>query len=76
MFKPLRKSNPLVVYLDSLLSLAAPKNISSLWSFGSLRGLCLVTQLLTGFFLAIYFSGDVLTAFDSAIHIRRDINNG
>lgn len=76
MFKPFRKSNPLAIFLDSLLDLAAPKNISAFWRFGSLRGLCLVTQILTGLFLAIFFSGDILLAFDSATRISRDINYG
>ena len=73
---PLRKSNPLIIFLDSLISLAAPKNISSFWRFGRLRGLCLTTQILTGLFLAIYFSCDTSIAFDSAVRISRDVNYG
>ena len=61
---------------DSLTKLAAPKNISSLWSFGSLTGLFIVAQIITGFFLAIFFSGDVSLSFDSATYISRDINYG
>lgn len=72
----IRKSNPLLIILDSLLMLAAPKNISSFWRFGSLRGLCLVTQIVTGIFLAIFFSCDTSIAFDSAIRISRDVNYG
>lgn len=76
MFKPLRKFNSLLIYGDSLVELAAPKNISAFWRFGSLRGLCLVTQIVTGLFLAIFFSGDIELAFDSATRISRDINYG
>lgn len=76
MFTPLRKNNSVLVLGDSLITLAAPKNISSLWSFGSLLGLCLVTQILTGLFLAIYFSSHVRLAFDSAVYISRDVNYG
>nr|AVV48270.1 cytochrome b [Microporella sp. BLEED387] len=61
---------------QALMNLAVPKNISTLWSFGSLTGLCLATQIATGFFLAMFFTADTLLAFDSAIHISRDINNG
>ena len=58
------------------MNLAVPKNISTLWSFGSLRGLCLATQIATGFFLAMFFTADTSLAFDSTIHISRDINRG
>lgn len=76
MFKPYRKQNPLFIIGNSLIELACPKNISSLWTFGSLLGLCLVTQILTGIFLAIYFIPDISIAFDSAIYISRDVNFG
>lgn len=74
--KILRKSNPLLMYLNDLILLAAPKNISSLWTFGSLRGLCLVIQILTGLFLAIHFRADISIAFDSATRISRDVDYG
>lgn len=74
--KPFLKQHTLGKVWDSLISLPAPKNISSLWRFGSLRGLCLVTQILTGVFLAIYFSADTIISFDSAIRISRDVNHG
>lgn len=76
MTKPFRKQNPLAIIGDSFLSLAAPKNISAFWRFGSLRGLCLVIQIVTGLFLAIFFSADTSIAFDSAVRISRDVNYG
>nr|AVV48257.1 cytochrome b [Bitectipora retepora] len=74
--KPLWKQNPLGKMWESFMSLPAPKNISSLWSFGSLSGLCLVLQIITGLFLAMFFSADTSIAFDSAIRISRDVNYG
>lgn len=71
-----RKTHPLLIYLDSLISIIAPKNISSMWTFGSLTGLCLITQIITGVFLAIFFTADTSLAFDSATRIRRDVNIG
>lgn len=59
-----------------ILNLVTPKNISAIWSFGSLLGLCLVTQIVTGLFLAIFFSCNIRIAFDSAIYISRDVNYG
>lgn len=76
MFNIYRKSNPLLKLVNSLVDLACPKNISSLWRFGSILGLCLVTQIVTGLFLAIYFAADISLAFDSAVYISRDVNYG
>jgi len=62
--------------VDSFLELVCPKNISSFWTFGSMSGLCLVTQIVTGLFLAMYYSSDITLAFDSAVYISRDVNWG
>lgn len=70
------KENPLGKYGDSFLELVCPKNISALWSFGSLTGVCLITQIITGLFLAIYFTPNVELAFDSTVYISRDVNFG
>ena len=61
---------------NSLVELPSPTNISSLWNFGSLLGLCLIIQILTGLFLAIHYSGDVSIAFYRVNHISRDVNFG
>ena len=53
-----------------------PSNIYYLWNFGSLLGLCLVTQLLTGVFLSIFYDNNCLLAFDSIDHINRNVNLG
>merc|ERR1711936_535284 len=45
-------------------------------NFGSLLGLCLITQILTGLFLAIHYCGDASLAFSRASHICRDVNYG
>jgi len=73
----IRKSNPLTKILrNSLVDLPTPLNISNWWNFGSLLGICLGTQILTGLFLAIHFTSDTMTAFDSVEHIIRNVNNG
>jgi ubiquinol-cytochrome c reductase cytochrome b subunit len=53
-----------------------PANISYLWNFGSLLGVCLVIQILTGCFLAMHYTPHVDFAFNSVEHIMRDVNNG
>nr|YP_009348669.1 cytochrome b [Nocomis biguttatus]BAW88105.1 cytochrome b [Nocomis biguttatus] len=73
----LRKTHPLMkIANDALVDLPTPSNISALWNFGSLLGLCLITQILTGLFLAMHYTSDISTAFSSVAHICRDVNYG
>nr|YP_010397614.1 cytochrome b [Pagastia lanceolata]UQJ73705.1 cytochrome b [Pagastia lanceolata] len=77
MNKPLRLSHPLFKIMNNaLVDLPAPSNISSWWNFGSLLGLCLIVQIATGLFLAMHYTADIETAFNSVNHICRDVNNG
>nr|ADW41427.1 cytochrome b [Drosophila ezoana] len=77
MNKPLRTSHPLFkIANNALVDLPAPINISSWWNFGSLLGLCLIIQILTGLFLAMHYTADVNMAFNSVNHICRDVNYG
>jgi len=61
---------------NSLVDLPSPSNISAWWNFGSLLGLCLIIQTLTGLFLAIHYTANVESAFNSIAHICRDVNYG
>lgn len=77
MNKPLRNSHPLFkIANNALVDLPAPINISRWWNFGSLLGLCLIIQILTGLFLAIHYTADINLAFYSVNHICRDVNYG
>ena len=77
MIKPLRKTSPIIKIINnSLIDLPSPSNITTIWNFGSLLGLCLGIQLITGIFLAIHYCPNVNLAFDRVIHICRDINYG
>ncbi len=77
MFRPIRKSHPLFKIMNgSLVDLPAPGNLSIWWNFGSLLGLCLVIQIITGLLLAIDYSPHIDLAFSSVAHIRRDVNYG
>merc|ERR1712106_463922 len=53
----------------ALYELPTPTNISAIRNFGSLLGLCLIIQIITGLFLAIHYCGDVSLAFYSVNHI-------
>lgn len=73
----LRKTHPLLKIMNnSLIDLPSPSNISFWWNFGSILGLCLTTQILTGLFLAMHFTADIFTAFNRVNHIIRDVNHG
>nr|AFV95248.1 cytochrome b [Bombina maxima] len=73
----LRKSHPLVKIINgSFIDLPAPSNISAWWNFGSLLGICLIIQILTGLFLAMHYTADTTMAFSSVAHICRDVNYG
>lgn len=53
-----------------------PKNLSYWWNFGSIAGICLVVQILSGLFLAMHYVPNTKMAFDSVEHIMRDVNYG
>nr|AAL69591.1 cytochrome b [Cratogeomys gymnurus] len=73
----MRKSHPLMKIVNhAFIDLPTPPNISGWWNFGSLLGLCLVLQILTGLFLAMHYTSDTTTAFSSVTHICRDVNYG
>nr|ASY98466.1 cytochrome b [Hymenopus coronatus]UAM91019.1 cytochrome b [Hymenopus coronatus] len=77
MFKPLRKIHPLIkISNNALVDLPTPSNISTWWNFGSLLGLCLGIQIMTGLFLAMHYSAHIDLAFSSVAHICRDVNYG
>nr|YP_009700559.1 cytochrome b [Xenopus vestitus]QEQ13630.1 cytochrome b [Xenopus vestitus] len=73
----IRKTHPLIKIINnSFIDLPAPSNISSWWNFGSLLGVCLIAQIITGLFLAMHYTADTSMAFSSVAHICRDVNYG
>nr|BAT32827.1 cytochrome b [Hynobius tokyoensis]BAT32828.1 cytochrome b [Hynobius tokyoensis] len=77
MAHPIRKTHPLIKIINgSFVDLPTPSNLSSLWNFGSLLGICLITQIITGLFLAMHYTADTSSAFSSVAHICRDVNYG
>uniref|UniRef100_UPI0030E046F2 cytochrome b n=1 Tax=Neohirasea hongkongensis TaxID=1461108 RepID=UPI0030E046F2 len=74
---PLRKNHPIMKIMNnSLIDLPTPINISTWWNFGSLLGICLIVQTLTGLFLAMHYAPNIEIAFNSLSHICRDVNYG
>nr|YP_010895117.1 cytochrome b [Fazia fascifrons]WJW73643.1 cytochrome b [Fazia fascifrons] len=74
---PLRTNHPILkIANNALVDLPTPTNISMWWNFGSLLGLCLIIQILTGLFLAMHYTADINMAFNSVDHICRNVNYG
>ena len=71
------KTHPVLSLFNSfLVDSPLPSNISYFWSFGSLAGVLLATQLITGIALAMHYTPHVDLAFISVEHIMRDVNYG
>jgi ubiquinol-cytochrome c reductase cytochrome b subunit len=64
------------VLLNHGVNYPTPINLSYMWGFGSLAGICLVIQIISGVFLAMHYIPTADLAFFSVEHIMRDIPNG
>nr|WAX39283.1 cytochrome b [Bundoksia longissima] len=77
MNKPMRIKHPLFkIANNALIDLPTPVNISTWWNFGSLLGLCLIMQIMTGLFVAMHYCPNMEGSFSSVVHICRDVNYG
>lgn len=70
------KNSLLSIANNHIIDYPTATNISYLYGFGSLAGLMLVVQILTGIFLAMHYTAHIDLAFSSVEHIMRDVNNG
>nr|UPX89006.1 cytochrome b [Xyloredo nooi] len=72
-----RKNNAIAKALSgALYDLPVPVNISYFWNFGSLLGVCLSVQILSGLFLALHYTPEVEKAFFSVMMISREVQGG
>nr|QTA93997.1 cytochrome b [Eupristina koningsbergeri] len=77
MNKSILKSNNLLSILNnSLINLPTPLNINIWWNFGSLLGICLMSQIISGLLLSLHYTPNIDMAFNSVIHIIQDVNYG
>jgi len=53
-----------------------PKNLNYWWNFGSLAGITLCLMMVSGIWLAMYYTPHVDYAFNSVERIMRDVNGG
>src|SRR5271163_673611 len=66
----------LSVFNKYLVDSPLPSNLSYYWNLGSLLGLALVVQMVTGILVAMHYTPHVDLAFISVEHIMRDVNSG
>jgi len=59
-----------------LIKYPTPINLNYMWNFGSMAGIFLVIQILSGFFLTMFYVPHIDYAFNSIEHIMRDVNYG
>nr|YP_010963638.1 cytochrome b [Tribulocentrus zhenbaensis]WKZ08121.1 cytochrome b [Tribulocentrus zhenbaensis] len=77
MNKSMMKSNKFLhIISNSLMYLPTPLNLSNWWNFGSILGMCLMIQLISGIMLSMHYTASINMAFDSISHIMRDVNYG
>lgn len=57
-------------------SYPTPINLNFFWNLGSIAGLCIVIQLLSGIFLAMHYTPHIDLAFDSVESLMRNVYYG
>lgn len=70
------KNNIIAILNNHVVDYPTPINLNYMWNFGSLAGICLVIQIITGIFLAMHYTPHIDYAFVSIEHIMRDVNYG
>ena len=68
----IRQLNP----AESIIGLPSPIRFSIWWNGGSILGVLLGLQILTGLFLSMHYTADITNTFASVIHIIRDTPGG
>nr|AHX97844.1 cytochrome b [Afrocampsis griseosetosus] len=75
--KSLFKVNILLKMISMVvIKLPISVNISVWWNFGSLLGLFLVIQFISGVLLSMHYISSIQHSFLSVTHIMQDVNNG
>ena len=67
---------PIFSFLKHLGDYKVPKNLNYFWNLGSIAGLALVIQIVTGIILAMHYTPHADLAFESVEKIMRNVNYG
>nr|DBA43492.1 TPA_asm: CYTB [Bombus cullumanus] len=60
----------------SFINLPTPININYMWNFGSILGMFLMIQIISGLFLSMHYCPNINIAFHSISNIMKDMNSG
>ncbi len=66
-FKRFNKSYLFAFVANHLIYYPTPISLTYAWSFGFLAGMCLLTQMISGIFLAMHYTPHVDLAFSSVL---------
>lgn len=69
-------SNVLKVLNQHLVAYPTPVNLNYMYNWGSLAGIMLSVQIITGFLLAMHYVPSTSMAFESVIHLMTDVPSG
>ena len=61
---------------NHIVDYPTPKNLNYFYNFGSIAGIILVIQIVTGVLLTMHYTPNTELAFASLEHIMRDVNFG
>lgn len=64
------------IFKKDLIKYPTAKNLTYFWNYGSLAGLFLAIQLITGFLLTLHYLADINAAFNSIELIMKDLEYG
>jgi ubiquinol-cytochrome c reductase cytochrome b subunit len=76
MYKSILKQPLLVTIHNHLIDYPTPENLNYAWNFGSLSGICLLVQIVTGILVGMHYAAHIDLAFDSVQHLMRDVSFG
>nr|YP_004934823.1 cytochrome b [Leucophytia bidentata]AEQ93818.1 cytochrome b [Leucophytia bidentata] len=62
--------------VESLAGLPSPLSISVWWNGGSILALLLGVQIVTGLFLSMHYTADMVNTFNSVVHLTREVSAG
>nr|YP_009128936.1 cytochrome b [Triodontophorus brevicauda]AJT48006.1 cytochrome b [Triodontophorus brevicauda] len=73
----MKNKNNIMNFITSMLvTLPSSKTLTVGWNFGSMLGMVLMFQILTGTFLAFYYTADGSAAFGAVQYIMYEVNYG
>lgn len=74
MISNIKKNALTKIISSSLLDLPSPSNLSSIWNFGVILGICLTVQIFRGLFLALHYSRHSIISFETVILNHIDVS--